>query len=72
VEVLPILPDGKESLGPTARSKKLRVIEGIGETYAPKLQAVGIKTVADLLEQGKTRRAGRNSPKPQASPKKSS
>ncbi len=28
-------------------------IEGIGETYAPKLQAVGIKTVADLLEKGK-------------------
>jgi predicted flap endonuclease-1-like 5' DNA nuclease len=28
-------------------------IEGIGEVYAPKLQAVGIKTVADLLEKGK-------------------
>jgi predicted flap endonuclease-1-like 5' DNA nuclease len=31
-------------------------IEGIGETYAPKLQAVNIKTVADLLERGKTPR----------------
>jgi predicted flap endonuclease-1-like 5' DNA nuclease len=29
-------------------------IEGIGATYAPKLQEVGIKTVADLLERGKT------------------
>jgi nucleotidyltransferase/DNA polymerase involved in DNA repair len=29
-------------------------IEGIGETYAPKLQAVNIKTVGDLLERGKT------------------
>ena len=28
-------------------------IEGIGKVYAPKLQAVGIKTVADLLERGK-------------------
>ena len=31
----------------------IKEIEGIGETYAPKLQAVGIKTVADLLERGK-------------------
>ena len=29
-------------------------IEGIGETYAPKLQEVGVKTVAGLLERGKT------------------
>ena len=29
-------------------------IEGIGETYAPKLQEVGVKTVARLLERGKT------------------
>jgi predicted flap endonuclease-1-like 5' DNA nuclease len=29
-------------------------IEGIGETYAPKLQGVGVKTVTDLLERGKT------------------
>jgi RecG-like helicase len=29
-------------------------IEGIGDTYAPKLKAMNIKTVADLLEQGKT------------------
>ncbi len=28
-------------------------IEGIGEVYAPKLQAVGIKTVAELLKRGK-------------------
>ncbi len=30
-------------------------IEGIGETYPPKLQEVGVKTVAGLLERGKTR-----------------
>jgi predicted flap endonuclease-1-like 5' DNA nuclease len=32
----------------------IKEIEGIGETYAPKLQAIGIKTVADLLARGKT------------------
>jgi predicted flap endonuclease-1-like 5' DNA nuclease len=32
----------------------IKEIEGIGETYAPKLQSVGVKTVADLLERGKT------------------
>ena len=32
----------------------IKEIEGVGETYAPKFQALGIKTVADLLEQGKT------------------
>ena len=32
----------------------IKEIEGIGETYAPKLQSVGIKTVAELLERGKT------------------
>ena len=32
----------------------IKEIEGIGETYAPKFQALGIKTVADLLEQGKS------------------
>ena len=31
-------------------------IEGIGETYAAKLQDVGIKTVANLLERGKTQK----------------
>jgi predicted flap endonuclease-1-like 5' DNA nuclease len=31
-------------------------IEGIGETYAPKLEGVGVKTVAGLLEKGKTRK----------------
>jgi len=31
----------------------IKEIEGIGETYAPKFQAVGIKTVAELLERGK-------------------
>jgi predicted flap endonuclease-1-like 5' DNA nuclease len=29
-------------------------IEGIGETYAAKLQQAGIKTVKDVLEKGKT------------------
>ena len=33
---------------------KIEEIEGIGAVYGPKLQAVGIKTVADLLEKGKT------------------
>jgi predicted flap endonuclease-1-like 5' DNA nuclease len=32
----------------------IKEIEGIGEIYAAKLQGVGIKTVADLLERGKT------------------
>jgi predicted flap endonuclease-1-like 5' DNA nuclease len=32
----------------------IKEIEGIGEIYAPKLQAEGVKTVADLLERGKT------------------
>ena len=32
----------------------IKEIEGVGETYAPKFQALGIKTVADLLERGKT------------------
>jgi predicted flap endonuclease-1-like 5' DNA nuclease len=32
----------------------IKEIEGIGEVYGPKLQAVGVKTVADLLEKGKT------------------
>jgi len=31
----------------------IKEIEGIGETYAPKLQAVGIKTGTDMLERGK-------------------
>jgi predicted flap endonuclease-1-like 5' DNA nuclease len=31
----------------------IKEIEGIGEVYGPKLQAVGIKTVADPLEKGK-------------------
>jgi predicted flap endonuclease-1-like 5' DNA nuclease len=34
----------------------IKEIEGIGEVYGPKLQAVGIKTVAELLERGKTRK----------------
>ena len=33
---------------------KIVEIEGIGAMYGPKLQAVGIKTVADLLEKGQT------------------
>jgi len=33
---------------------KLLAIEGIGETYSGKLQAVGIRTVEALLEAGKT------------------
>ena len=32
----------------------IKEIKGIGETYAPKFRAVGIKTVADLLEKGKS------------------
>jgi Domain of unknown function (DUF4332) len=32
----------------------IKEIEGIGDTYAPKLQAVNVKTVVDLLERGKT------------------
>ncbi len=32
----------------------IKEIEGIGEIYGPKLQAEGVKTVADLLERGKT------------------
>ena len=31
----------------------IKEIEGIGEAYAPKLQAVNVKTVAELLERGK-------------------
>jgi predicted RecB family nuclease len=33
---------------------KLLAIEGIGETYFGKLQAIGIRTVESLLEAGKT------------------
>ena len=33
---------------------KIVEIEGIGAVYGPKLQAVGIKTVAELMEKGKT------------------
>jgi predicted flap endonuclease-1-like 5' DNA nuclease len=33
---------------------KIEEIEGIGKVYGPKLQGTGIKTVADLLEKGKT------------------
>ncbi len=32
----------------------LRMIEGIGDTYAEKLEAVGVKTTDVLLEQGAT------------------
>jgi predicted flap endonuclease-1-like 5' DNA nuclease len=32
----------------------IKEIEGVGEVYGPKLQAVGVKTVADLLARGKT------------------
>ncbi len=32
----------------------IKEIEGVGETYGPKLQTVGVKNVADLLERGKT------------------
>ncbi len=31
---------------------KIEEIEGIGAVYGPKLQAAGIKTVADLLAKG--------------------
>ncbi|SMY16457.1 MULTISPECIES: DUF4332 domain-containing protein [Photobacterium] len=31
---------------------KLVSVEGIGETYAAKLEAIGVSTVAQLLEQG--------------------
>jgi len=31
----------------------IKEIEGIGEAYAPKLQAVNVNTVAELLERGK-------------------
>lgn len=34
---------------------KIIEIEGIGEVYAEKLKAIGIDTVEDLLEKGKTR-----------------
>jgi predicted flap endonuclease-1-like 5' DNA nuclease len=33
---------------------KIEEIEGIGAVYGPKLQAVGIKTVTDLLGKGQT------------------
>ena len=33
---------------------KIEEIEGIGRVYGPKLQAAGIKTVADLLAKGQT------------------
>jgi predicted flap endonuclease-1-like 5' DNA nuclease len=33
---------------------KIEEIEGIGAVYGPKLQTLGIKTVAELLEKGKT------------------
>jgi predicted flap endonuclease-1-like 5' DNA nuclease len=33
---------------------KIEEIEGIGKVYGPKLQSIGIKTVADLLERGKS------------------
>jgi predicted flap endonuclease-1-like 5' DNA nuclease len=33
---------------------KIAEIEGIGKVYGPKLHDVGIKSVADLLEKGKT------------------
>ncbi len=39
---------------------KIEDIEGIGTVYGPKLQTLGIKTVADLLEKGKLPRAERN------------
>jgi predicted flap endonuclease-1-like 5' DNA nuclease len=32
----------------------IKEIEGVGEAYASKLQEAGIKTVANLLERGKT------------------
>lgn len=35
-------------------SYKIEDIEGIGESYASKLKEVGISTVEELLEQGKT------------------
>ena len=49
----------------------IKEIKGIGETYAPKFRAVGIKTVADLLEKGKSPKGRENWPKPRASVKSS-
>jgi predicted flap endonuclease-1-like 5' DNA nuclease len=37
------------------KTKPIIAIEGIGEAYSQKLQEAGIKTIASLLEKGKTR-----------------
>lgn len=37
-------------------SYKITEIEGIGETYAKKLHAIGIRTTANLLEKGGTKK----------------
>lgn len=37
-------------------SYKITEIEGIGDVYAKKLEPLGIKTVADLLEKGASRK----------------
>lgn len=47
----------QEVAPPRPRLILVEKIEGIGPVYAQKLLAVGIKTTADLLEQGKSRKA---------------
>jgi PAS domain S-box-containing protein len=42
---------------PRTRMILVEKIEGIGPVYAQKLLAVGVKTTADLLEQGKSRKS---------------
>ncbi|MDD7447987.1 MAG: DUF4332 domain-containing protein [Phocaeicola sp.] len=37
-------------------ANNVKDIEGVGDVYAEKLNAVGIKTTADLLEKGKTKK----------------
>jgi Domain of unknown function (DUF4332) len=48
--IQPLSPERNRQIADYA----IKEIEGIGETYGPKLQAVDVKTVADLLEKGKT------------------
>lgn len=37
-------------------ANNIKDIEGVGDVYAEKLNAAGIKTTADLLEKGKTKK----------------
>ena len=52
-EVQEVVP----SIQPKRRLIAIEKIEGIGPVYTQKLAEVGVKTTADLLEQGKSRRA---------------